>query len=92
MTVSVTNKKGFPSGGSCQCGRIALTDEGFVNLFMDKYNDALHLPLIRHFPRKMPPSPKGEGYSRRNRNKIKRNYKFTPTQNRHKRYILLYKY
>ena len=24
-------KKGFPLGGSCQCGKIALTDEGFVN-------------------------------------------------------------
>ena len=26
-----TMKKGFPLGGSCQCGKIALTDEGFVN-------------------------------------------------------------
>ena len=31
MTVAATNKKGFPLGGSCQCGKIALTDEGFVN-------------------------------------------------------------
>ena len=78
-----SDKKGFPliwgprkrlpflgHKGSCQCGKIALTDEGFVNLFKDKYNDASHLPLIRHFPRKMPPSPEGEGYYKRNRNEI----------------------
>ena len=47
MTVVVTNKKGFPSGGSCHRGRIAMTDEGFVNLFKDKYNNASRLPLIR---------------------------------------------
>ncbi len=45
--------------GSCQCGKIALTDEGFVNLFKDKYNDASHLPLIRHGkPRHLPPRGK----------------------------------
>ena len=48
----------LPLGGKLSA---ELTDEGFVNLFKDKYNDASHLPLIRHFPRKMPPSPKGEG-------------------------------
>ncbi|MBR4279377.1 MAG: hypothetical protein IKT34_04275, partial [Clostridia bacterium] len=34
----------LPLGGKLSA---ELTDEGFVNLFKDKYNDASHLPLIR---------------------------------------------
>ena len=44
MTIAVTNKKAFPLGGSCQCGKIALTDEGFVNLFK------VNITMLRVYP------------------------------------------
>ena len=62
MTVVVTNKKGFPSGGSCHRGRIAMTDEGFVNLFKDKYNNASRLPLIRQNQRFCHLPPRGKAF------------------------------
>ena len=64
MTIAVTNKKGFPSGGSCQCGKIALTDEGFVKFIYKRY-------FTPHPSRQAAtPSPEGEGYSENNRNEI----------------------